>query len=78
MSNDRRALAFVPGRNLRYNPCTSLIPVEGLSMLGHLVFGRYGSGNGEESHETHESHVARSNARWMERLLGALFRRRHH
>ena len=43
-------------------------------MLGHLVFGRYGSGNGEESHETH---VAKTHARWMERLLGALFRRRH-
>lgn len=40
-------------------------------MLGHLVFGRYGAGS------ERETHAARSHARWMERLIGALFRRKH-
>ncbi len=40
-------------------------------MLGHLVFGRYGTGS------ERDANAARGHARWMERLLGALLRRKH-
>jgi hypothetical protein len=39
-------------------------------MLGHLVYGRYGAVDGEQSHAT------RPQPGWMRRVLGALFRRR--
>ena len=40
-------------------------------MLGHLVFGRYGSA-GER-----ETHANRTPSHWMERMFSALFRRKH-
>jgi hypothetical protein len=39
-------------------------------MLGHLVFGRYGSGS--EAQAVHATPVPSG---WMRRVLGALFRR---
>jgi hypothetical protein len=42
----------------------------GNSMLGHLVFGRYGSENASDAHAT------RNQTGWVERLLNALLRRR--
>ena len=40
-------------------------------MLGHLVYGRYGSESREDDHHT------RGQTNWLERLLSALRRRRH-
>ena len=54
-----------------YYPYTLLVPKGVLSMLGHLVFGRYGAGGERDEHAT------RNQTRWMERLLSALRRRRH-
>lgn len=41
-------------------------------MLGHLVYGRYGSESRDDSHAT------RGQSNWLERLLAALRRRLPH
>jgi len=58
---------IVAGNFLLYDPCTSLRLGKTKTMMGHLVYGRYGPAEGE-------THPARSTG-WLRRLLNALLRR---
>jgi len=58
---------IVAGDFLLYDPCTSLRLGKTKTMMGHLVYGRYGLAEGE-TYATHR-------AGWLRRLLNALLRR---